>query len=203
MLRAAFRTVADGIIARLNEQSIRLGIKLKGQLPGVLDHEPLRFRFGRAEIPTPAVNAKLCDRLSIRPDGFQLGVFAWVLVHAVVAERREAEIHPPDVAAVGMPDESAKEIVANVRVVGVVLPGNGEIFLPASNRPLSQDDGVRPVVRHAVNHVPARFVAEREIAAWKDVIAWAERRRVRESCQAYPAPSPVRPIEATAVLARN
>ncbi len=76
-------------------------------------------------------------------------MFEWVLVGAVVAEGGEAE-EDADVFGVGVIDEVADEIVLDVGVVGVVFPGDGELFgAEAAGGP--EDEGVDVVFGEAVD----------------------------------------------------
>ena len=56
-------------------------------------------------------------------------MFQRVLVHPVVAEGREAEQHP-DALGVGVVDQVPNEVLADVLVLLVVLPGDRELLGP-------------------------------------------------------------------------
>jgi hypothetical protein len=81
----------------------------------------------------------------------------WVLVDAVVGERREAQ-QDADVLRVRVVDQLAHEIAPDVEVVAVVLP-RFRISLRAEAPRDPEHDRVRPVLGEAVDRVlPLRQV---------------------------------------------
>src|SRR5262249_18691245 len=128
----AVGAMADGVVGRLDHQPVGMGVELEGHLPDVFEHKSLGLGPRRAEIIAPAADARLADRPTVPADGPGLRVLQRVPVHAVVAEGREAE-QDLDAPRVGMVDQVAHEVLADVLVLLVVLPGDGE--LPGSERP--------------------------------------------------------------------
>jgi len=151
------------------EQPIGVRTKLKCHLTDILAHETLRLLLGRAEIPAPTADAKLAHRLAVLPFGLQLRFFERELIHAVVAEGREAEQHA-DALALRVGDELPAEVGADVGVVGVVLPGDRE-FLGAESARHPEEQEVAAVGLDAVDRLLPLRQAERRHAHEGDVVA--------------------------------
>src|SRR5436190_24237535 len=68
----AIRAMTDRVVARFDEHAVRLRIKIEEHFLRILKHESLGFRFGRAQIPAPAVNAEFIDGLPALLARFEL-----------------------------------------------------------------------------------------------------------------------------------
>ena len=92
------------------------------------------------------------------PTRLQLRLFERQLIHAVVAERREAEQHL-DAAPMRVRDEFAREVRLHILVLLRPLPRDGK-FLRAKRAAHPENHRVRPILRRAVENLPPHREAE-------------------------------------------